>query len=200
MTTFGRHTTGWAALATPILLLAGTVAYIANGHGLRQGEAAGAIEVWAFIAFGVATVGLARLLEAVAPRGAGLLALAGIVGTAGGVAYGMDSIQVAVLGRGITDSLASPFALRIPGLAVPVALIGIGMLLGRHELVRRPSAIALVIAGVLFPMSRIPNIEPLAVASDLMLLAGMGSIGLTLLRPSGAPRTTAATVAIPASS
>lgn len=68
MTVIGLRMTGLAVIVAPLLLLASTLAYVANGEGLSEGEVAGAIQIWAFITFGVAVVGLARALEAFAPR------------------------------------------------------------------------------------------------------------------------------------
>lgn len=181
MTAIGLRTTGLAVIVAPLLLLASTLAYVANGQGLSEGEAAGAIQIWAFIAFGVAVVGLARAVEAHAPRAGAVLSVLGIVGAAGGVAYGMDSIQVAVLDGSIAQSSVTPFALRLPGLAFPLSFAALGVLLARHHLVPVTAGYGLAIGAVLFPVSRIPDVAALAIAADVLVVVSMAAIGLHLL-------------------
>lgn len=175
--------TGIAAVAGPLLLLASTAAHAATGDGLNDGELGGAIQVWAFIGLGIAIVGLARRVESPAPRAAVALTVLGIVTTAGGVAYGLDSVQAAVFTETLheTDSAAVPFALMLPGIMTPVTLITLGLVLARTGVASRPLSWLLVAGGVLFPLSRIPDVIQLALLCDLLLLVSLGGIGLGLL-------------------
>ena len=182
-----RRLTAMAAAAGPALMVASTVAYVANGAGISEGEAGGAIQVWAFIVYGIALVGLARTVERIAPRAAAAVTALGVAGAGGGVAYGIDAIQLAVLDGTIHDSPATPVALRIPGMLFPLALAVLGVVLARTD-GGRPRWIgwALVAGAVLFPVGRIADLAPVALASDLVLAAVIVTLALPLLRPTPA--------------
>lgn len=176
--------TALAAVAAPILLLASTVAYVAAGDGMNAGELGGAVQVWAFVAIGVAVAGLCRTFEHLAPRAAVAVTVLGIVAAAVGSGYAIDSIQAAVFDTGSlqeTDSGAVPFALQIPGLMAPLALAVLGVMLARTGVAPKALAWLLVLSAALFPASRIPDVEGLAIASDLLLVASLAPIGLRLL-------------------
>ena len=179
-----KKITGIAAIAGPLLLLASTVAYAAAGDGLNVGELGGAIQVWAYIAIGVAVVGLCRTFERTAPKAAVALSVLGVVAAAIGSGYGIDSLQAAVFDTGSlqeTESAAMPFALQLPGILSPLTLAALGIVLARTGVASKALAGMLVVGAVLFPMSRIPDIEALAVTSDLLLVASLAPIGARLL-------------------
>jgi hypothetical protein len=165
--------TAITSIAGPALLLASTIAYALGGDGLNEGQLAGALHVWAFIVYGVALVGLVRLVETGAAHAAAALTTTAVIGCVGGALYGMDGIQNAVTGRGIVGSAATPFVLRIPGVLFPVTLVALAVLLRRLARVAPGGVYALVAAAVLFPASRIGNVVALAAASDLLGLIGM---------------------------
>jgi len=184
MTTLGLRVTAVAAIIGPLLLLASTLGYIARGEGLNHGEVGGAIQVWAMIAFGLALVGLTRMLEPAAPRAATVVLILGLVGAAGGVGFGIDSVTVDLFGTGSlvdSNSLGARVALALPGVTFPLAMICLGLLLAWHRLVPTLVGIALAVAAILFPVSRFPDIAGLAVTSDLIMVAALGTIGLRLL-------------------
>jgi hypothetical protein len=186
-----RTTTTVALVVAPIVMMASTIAYVVGDQGLSEGAAAGAIQIWAFIAYAVALVGLARTVEGAAPRLAATGLVLALIGCVGGAAYGMDSIQAAVLGGTIESSAATPFALRIPGLAFPLALVLLGTLLARCRVAAAPSAMLVIVGGLLFPISRIADLPAVAVASDLVLLVGFAWIAAQLTRGAVAPAPTA---------
>lgn len=69
-----------------------------------------------------------------APRASTALLFVGLAGAAGGVGYGIDSIQAAVFGTESiqeSDSAAASLALQTPGILFPLGLAGIGVLLAR---------------------------------------------------------------------
>jgi hypothetical protein len=183
MTDQQRLLTGTAGVLAPLLLLASTLAFMANGKGLSEGEVGGTLELWAFVAFGVALAGLARVLEPVNARVAAVVTGLGVLGAAGGAAYGLDAIASGAFHVSVQDVGAgvTPLALRVPGVAFPLALVVLGVALARHELVRPVAAWSLVAAAVLFPAARIPDSIPVAVASDVLNVVAVGSIGLSLL-------------------
>ena len=83
---------GVALIAGPLLLLASTIAYVTQGDGMNDGELGGAIQVWAMIGLALGGIGLARSLEPHAPRAAAVITVLVVIGAAGGVGYGIDSI------------------------------------------------------------------------------------------------------------
>ena len=101
-----------------------------------------------------------------------------------GSGYGIDSIQSAVFDTGSlqeTESAAVPFALQIPGLMAPLSLAVLGLMLARTGVAPKALGWLLVVGAALFPASRIPDVEALAMASDLLLVASLAPIGLRLL-------------------
>lgn len=185
---------GAAIVAAPVLLFASTIIYVVSGEGMNVGEAAGAIQVWAMIAFAIAFVFLARLLEPTSPRAATVLTVLGLVGAAGGVGYGIDSIQAAIFGGGSiqeTNSAVAPIALQLPGVLFPASLVSLGVMLARRRCVARWMGITLAVGAVLFPMSRIPDIEGLAVLSDVLLLVALIPLGWRIVRSAAVTETLA---------
>lgn len=183
----GRLTAA-AAVVGPLVMLASTIAFVANGAGMSEGEAPGAILVWAAIAYGVALVGLARAVEPRSPRLAAAVTALGVAGVCGTAAYGLDAIQQAVLGGDVYSSPAVPVALRIPGLLFPLALLVLGVAAARSVAGGRDrvAAWALVAGAVLFPVGRIADLAPVALATDVLLVAALPAVAATLTRLTGA--------------
>ncbi len=179
--------TAAATVAGPIAMLASTIAYLANGAGISEGEAAGAIQVWAAIAYGVALVGLARALDHCSPRLAAAVTALGVAGACGTAAYGLDAIQQAVLAGDVYDSPAVPFALRIPGLLFPLALLVLGLAVARSAADGRGrlAGWAVMVGAILFPVGRIADLGPLALVTDVVLLGALPAVAATFRRPAG---------------
>jgi len=122
-----------AAIAAPLLLLASTVTYLA-GDGLGDDPAGGAIQVYAAVAFGLAIIGLTARIEPHLPRLATALTVTGMVGVAGAVGFGQDSIvysynPLAALSE--HESVAAGVALFFPGVVFPATLAGLGLAAAR---------------------------------------------------------------------
>jgi len=167
----------------PLLLLCSTIAAIL-GDGLAQDTTAGILQVYAFVGLMLALFGLTSLLENRAPKAAAVLTLVGALGITGGVAYGINTIFRALgtvdLNQDV-EGAAPPLALQLPGILFPLTFIGLGMLLRAGARPRWCGA-ALVVAGVLFPISRIGSIEALAPVPDLLFLLGLAPLGWALLQ------------------
>jgi hypothetical protein len=196
---FSTNVTGGALIVAPLLLLTSTVLYSTGGAGMNRSDIAGAVQVWALIAFAVGLLGLVRSLEAVAPRGATLLALLVLVGCAGGVGFGIDSMHAALPGGSnlleADSSTFAPLGLALPGALFPVGIAATGIALWRAGLISGLEALPVVAGAVLFPASRFPSIEVLAIAADLVLVVGFVALGAAhLTRPAvGAARRTVPT-------
>lgn len=177
-----------AAVVAPLAMLASTIAFAANGAGMSEGEAPGAVLVWAAIGYGIALVGLARALDHRSARAAAAVTVLGVAGACGTAAYGLDAIQQAVLAGDIYSSPAVPFALRIPGLLFPLALLVLGVAVARTATGGRDRVAgwALVAGAVLFPIGRIADLAAGAVVADVVLLGALPAVAATLRHPAGA--------------
>ncbi len=177
--------TAVAAVVGPLAMLASTIAFVANGAGISEGEAGGAIQVWAAVAYGIALPGLARAVDRRSARTAAAITALGVAGACGTAAYGLDAIQQAVLAGDVYSSPAVPFALRIPGLLFPLALLVLGVAVTRTATGRRGrlAAWALVAGAVLFPVGRIADLAPVALVTDVMLLGALPAMAAALLGP-----------------
>lgn len=178
-----------ALIAAPVALVASTAAYLANGGLDAGGTAGGAIQVWAGISLGLAITGLAARLDGPLPRTAAVLTLTGAVGAAGAVAFGIDSMVVATdAAAAVSEGDPGPAAalgLFLPGVIMPATLVALGVASLRTGIQPRFAAIALTVGGVAFPISRIGDIDALAVVADLLIGAGMVPMGLAALRRLG---------------
>jgi hypothetical protein len=192
---FSTNVTGGALIVAPCVLLMTTVLYSTGGSGMNNSDVAGAVQVWAMIAFAVGLLGLVRRLEPSAPRGATLLGVLVVVGCAGGVGFGIDSMHAALPGgSNLLDADSSAFAplgLAIPGALFPAALAATGIALWRAGLISGLVALPVVVGAVLFPASRFPSIEALAIVADLVLVVGFVALGAAQLtgREQGVART-----------
>ncbi len=173
---------GGAMVIAPILLLASTVA-ATTGGGLGEDRVGGALQVYAMAAWILVIVGLTRMLQRPFPIAAAVLMAIGALGAAGGIGYGLDSIQNAEFGTTTEDAgAAGPIALQVPGILFPVANIGIGVALMRARVDPRWSGIVLAVAALLFPVSRIGSVEPLAMAVDVLFLIALAPLAWAILQ------------------
>jgi hypothetical protein len=183
MTDLSTKVTGAALITAPALLLMSTILYASGGAGMNNSEAAGAVQVWAFVALAVGLLGMLRRLESDAPRGAVALQVLVIVGCAGGIGFGIDSMHAALTGGTNlldTDGAFVPLGLALPGLLFPLAVAACGAALGRAGLIARWASATIVVGALMFPVARFPSIEALAVAGDFILLVGLASVGVRL--------------------
>lgn len=188
---------GVAIILAPILLMASTVAFIADGDGINDGVMGGVFGVWSCFAFVIGLTGVLRLLEPRAPRAAPVLSVLALLGFTAGVGFNVNAMYLAshevdflteasdesADGRDAFGMLAF-----LPwGLLVPVSLVLIGVFLWRTEVVARWSAILIAAGGVLFVSARPERIEALALVGDAVLVVGLGSIGLAILTGTRSP-------------
>lgn len=185
MTETTHRAFGAAAIAAPLLLLASTIAFMTAGEGINDGVLGGTLSVWAVTAFGIALVGLLRLLEPHAPRAASLLTLTAIAGVAGGVAFSVGGIYAPLYDLGPDAPLdavegadvIAAFAFLPWGWLIPFTLTLTGVLFWRTGAIPRAQAGLLIAGGVLFVAGRPARLEPVAVLTDLVLVAALVPIG-----------------------
>jgi hypothetical protein len=192
---FAARAFGLALIIAPLLLLASTIAYITEGEKINHGVLGGTIGVWSVFAIGFAMVGLFRMLEPHAPRASIILTLMIVMVVAGGTAFNIQGIFVALYDvdfmndTAITGSDTIAILAFLPwGLFMPITMIATGVVLWRTRAVARPVAILFAAAGILFVASRPEQINVLAIFSDLVFLAAMAPLGWAVLNEGRAPQ------------
>lgn len=177
-----KLTTGAVFLA-PVLVAASTIAYMMEG-GMNRGQWGGVLQFYAWGVVAIAVVGLVGPLRERLPRTAALLLATGILAGVFGASYGIDSIWATVTGQPqLVDQevTAGLVAMGPGGLVLPITLIGLGVAYARTGLVAAPVASLLALAGVLFPLGRAANLLPVAMATDVVLLVALVTIGRSVL-------------------
>jgi hypothetical protein len=166
-----RVLTGSLFVAPPIYLAA-EATYAASGW---DDATAGALHVIGAIAYGFVILAVASRLPS-SSRLAAILLVVGLIGMAGNVAYGFDSIHTSfgdmkLVDRGGAASLIKPL-----GLAFPLSLVLVAMAL--RGLGHRWQAATVLAAAVAWPVAHIGNIAEIAVPVSIALVAAFGSLGL----------------------
>jgi len=184
---------GITLILAPLLLTISTF-FWQNG---QIGIVGGIVQVYSFMLWIPAMLGLLSLLRADMPRFAVWGTLLVAVVCVAGANFGTEGIYLAGIEKMLADlstsvadlpttvhaaiAPAGELVLNLPGLLFPLSLILIGYFLWRKSAVSPILAILLCLGAASFPASRIPRIEMLAHVADLLLLIGAGSIGLSIL-------------------
>lgn len=183
---------GLALIVAPLLLVLATFFWQGSDIGLIGG----AIQVYAYLFWIPALLGLLSLLRVAMPTFSvwGILLVCWVC--IAGNNFGMDGIYLASFMQAGVDSqqvaaaadamgVVSLFVLYMPGLLFPLTLILLAFLLWRTQAVSPRVALLLCLGAAAFPISRITRIEIIAHLADLLLLVGAGTIGWQLLRGEG---------------
>ncbi|TQM36418.1 hypothetical protein [Pseudonocardia cypriaca] len=175
----------------PLLLAASTFFWVDGRYGVVGGV---------LVALSSATwvYGLVGAWERLHPRlpaatAAGLVLT--LLGTFGGIAFGLQGFFEGAFGVSSAESLAAVdqhpvaawLALWGAGPLFPLSLVLLGAALLWTRLVPRPVAVALMIAGIAFPLSRIGRIDLVAHAVDVVLLGASASLAAHLAAGTSAP-------------
>jgi hypothetical protein len=158
----------------PLVLAASTFFWVDGRYGVTGGVlVALSSTAWAY--------GLIGAWERLHPRlpaaaAAGLVLT--LVGTFGGIAFGLQGFFEGAFGLSAAESLAAVdqhpvaawLALWGAGPLFPLSLILLGAALLWTRLVPRPLAATLLVAGVAFPLSRVGRVDLVAHAVDALLL------------------------------
>lgn len=170
---------GAALVLAPLLLLASSIAWLAGSEATR-----GVLGFYAFAIFALVVFTLTQAFADTLPRAAAALTVVGALGAAAGVGFSIDAIHstlpnsVALIDDGGT---AGVFVANVPGLMGPLAFIGIGIALLRSGVQPRWCGVALIVAGALFPPSRIGDIAALGAIDDLIFLLALAPLGLAIM-------------------
>lgn len=172
--------TAGAFVAAPLLIAASSLAWVAGSEPTR-----GVLQFYGVALSVIVILTLTHALAPAYPRGAVALTLLGVLGVASGAGFAVDNIHGALLDHaylvedgGATGALVA----QLPGPMFALAWVGIGSALLRAGLQPRWSATLLIVAGLMFPVSRIGEIAPLALVDDLLFVIALAPLGLALLR------------------
>jgi hypothetical protein len=152
------------AIAPPVYLLADCL-YAAKGWD--DGNAGG-IHVLGAILYGFVALRLASWSTGWLQAAAVVI---GVLGTAGNVAYGFNTIHVSLGAIDLVDTSGPGAIIKPLGLFFPLTLLVGAAILHRSN--RRPSATVVGIAAVLWPIAHIANIAPLAILTNALLVCGL---------------------------
>lgn len=166
-------------IAPPVYLLA-DILYAARGWD--DGDAGGVHVIGAvlygFVALCFASWATGRLQLAAV--------VTGVIGTAGNVAYGFNTIHVSLGAVDLVDATGPAAIIKPLGLFFPLSILVWAMVIDRSG--RRPVAVITALAAAIWPIAHIANIAPLAVVNNLLLV-----VALVPLAFSRSPRTAALT-------
>lgn len=159
-----------ALLAAPLIYLVADSTYAARGW---DDGAAGVIHVLGAIAYGFVILRVVSWLPPSSRLAAAILVI-GLVGMAGNVAYGFDSIHMslgdtALVHRSGAANLIKPLGLFFP---VSFALLALALV----KLGYRWQGAVVLIAMVGWPIAHIGNIAALAVPVNVALVVALGSL------------------------
>jgi hypothetical protein len=159
-----------ALVVAPVVYLAADSTYAARGW---DDPTAGVIHVLGAIAYGLVILRVASWLP---PRSwlPAVLLVTGLVGLAGNVAYGFDTIHVSLGDTALVDQTGAATLIKPLGLFFPLSIALCALAVGR--LGERWPAVLLLLASIAWPVAHIGNIAPLAVIVNVALVLGFGSL------------------------
>jgi hypothetical protein len=157
-------------LVGPLLYLAADVTYAARGW---DDPTAGTLHVLGAIGYGFVVLRVARWLPPASVLAATVL-LTGLIGLAGNVAYGFDTIHVSLGDVALVDRSGAATLIKPLGLFFPLsfALVALGL----ARLGRRWQAGLVLAAMIAWPVAHIGNIGALAVPVNVALVVAFGSL------------------------
>jgi hypothetical protein len=154
----------------PVVYLAADSTYAARGW---DDATAGVLHVLGAIAYGFVVLQVAQRLPTAARLRAGLL-LAGLIGMAGNVAYGFDTIHMSLGDTALVDQSGAANLIKPLGLFFPLSLALVAWALAR--LGNRWQGVVVLVAALAWPVAHIANIAPLAVVVNVALVIALGSL------------------------
>jgi hypothetical protein len=157
-------------LVAPVTYLAADTTYAARGW---EDPTAGVLHVLASIAYALVFLRVAGWL-APAARLRAAIVVAGLIGMAGSVAYGFDTIHMSLGDTALVDQTGAANLIKPLGLFFPLAFALVGAALMR--LGPRWQGGLVLIAALGWPVGHIANIAPLCVAVNVALVLGLGTL------------------------
>jgi hypothetical protein len=163
-------------VVAPVLSLAADATYAARGW---DDATAGVLHVLGAIAYGFVILRVAAWLGS-GSRLAAWLVFVGIIGLAGNVAYGFDTIHTSYGDMQLVDRDGAANLIKPLGLFFPLSLLLIAVAVQRLR--HRAPAALVAVGAIVWPVAHIANIAPLAVATNVALVLAFGSLAAASAR------------------
>ena len=157
-------------LVAPVLFLAAATTYAARGW---EDATAGVLHVLASIVYALVFLRVATWLAA-ASRLRAAIVVAGVVGMAGSVAYGFDTIHLSLGDTQLVDQPGAANLIKPLGLFFPLALALVAAALVR--LGARWQGALVLAAAIGWPVGHIANVAPVCVVVNVLLVLGLASL------------------------
>jgi hypothetical protein len=154
----------------PVVYLAADSTYAARGW---DDATAGVLHVLGAIAYGFVVLQVAQRLAPASLLKAALL-LTGLIGLAGNVAYGFDTIHMSLGDTQLVDQPGAANLIKPLGLFFPLSIALVAWALAR--LGHRWQGVLVLVVALAWPVAHIGNIAALAVAVNVALVIALGSL------------------------
>jgi hypothetical protein len=157
-------------LVAPVVYLAADATYAASGW---DSPTAGVLHVIGAIAYGFVVLRVAAWLPPTSRLAAAIL-LTGLIGLAGNVAYGFDTIHLSLGDVALVHQPGAANLIKPLGLFFPLSFALVAAAL--HKLGHRWQGLLVLVAMIGWPIAHIGNIAALAVAVNVALVVAFGSL------------------------
>jgi len=157
-------------LVAPVCFLAADTTYAARGW---EDATAGVLHVLASIVYALVFLRVAAWLRPASRLRAAIVAV-GLVGMAGSVAYGFDTIHMSLGDAQLVDQPGAANLIKPLGLFFPLALALVAVALVRLGAHWQGGLVLLAALG--WPVGHIANLAPLCVAVNVVLVLGFGTL------------------------
>jgi hypothetical protein len=157
-------------LVAPVVYLAADATYAASGW---DSPTAGVIHVIGAIAYGFVVLRVVAWLPPTS-RLAAAIVLTGLVGLAGNVAYGFDTIHMSLGDVALVHQPGAANLIKPLGLFFPLSFALVAAAL--QKLGHRWQGLLVLVAMIGWPVAHIGNIAVLAVAVNIALVVAFGSL------------------------
>lgn len=155
----------WPLALAPLVFLLADCMYAARGWD--DGNA-GALHVVGAILYGFVAL---RLVTWSTGRLQAAALVAAVIGTAGNVAYGFNTIHVSLGAVDLVDATGPAMIIKPLGLFFPLSLLISAVIL--HRCAKRLNAGLVAVAAMIWPVAHIANIAPLAIFVNVLLVCAL---------------------------
>lgn len=166
-----------ALLVAPLIYLAADSTYAARGW---DDPTAGVLHVLGAIAYGFVVLRVAAWLP-VGSTLAAAIVLTGIIGLAGNVAYGFETIHLSLGDTQLVDQPGAANLIKPLGLFFPLSFALVAAALAKLGF--RWQALLVVLAILAWPIAHIGNIATVAVPANIALVVALGTLAWSRSRP-----------------
>lgn len=176
-------------IAAPVIYLIADSLYAARGW---DDPTAGTFHVLGAIAYAFLLLRVVTWSDGVL---AAVLLVIGVVGVAGNVAYGFNTIHVSLGDTDLVEATGAANLIKPLGLCFPLMLLLMAVALRRTRAVWISAVLA--VAGVVWPVAHIANIAWLAVLVNAALVVVFGALAMVAPRAAADPASEPAGTATP---